>query len=85
MTTVPAAAFASVALVEGRFDEAASSALQLVVNLVGIVVAAALTLLIALRLRRRWPRPGWPKGATPARGRGRAAARLPTTRRLAAP
>jgi uncharacterized hydrophobic protein (TIGR00271 family) len=53
VTTVPAAAFASVALVEGRFDEAASSALQLVVNLVGIVVAAALTLLIALRLRRR--------------------------------
>ena len=41
------------ALVEGRFDEAASSALQLVINLVGIVVAAALTLLIALRLRRR--------------------------------
>ena len=53
VTTVPAAAFASVALVEGRFDEAASSALQLVINLVGIVVAAALTLLIALRLRRR--------------------------------
>jgi uncharacterized hydrophobic protein (TIGR00271 family) len=53
VTTVPAAAFASVPLVEGRFDEAASSALQLVVNLVGIVVAAALTLLIALRLRRR--------------------------------
>jgi uncharacterized hydrophobic protein (TIGR00271 family) len=53
VTTVPAAAFASVALVEGRFDEASSSALQLVVNLVGIVVAAALTLLIALRLRRR--------------------------------
>jgi uncharacterized hydrophobic protein (TIGR00271 family) len=53
VTTVPAAAFASVALVEGRFDEAASSALQLVVNLAGIVVAAALTLLIALRLRRR--------------------------------
>jgi len=53
VTTVPAAAFASVALVEGRFDEAASSALQLIVNLVGIVVAAALTLLVAMQLRRR--------------------------------
>jgi len=33
VTTVPAAAFATIALVEGRFAEAASSALQLVVNL----------------------------------------------------
>ena len=48
-----AAAFASVALVEHRYDEALSSAVQLLVNLVGIVLAAALTLLVALRLRRR--------------------------------
>ena len=53
VTTVPAAAFASVALVEHRYDEALSSAVQLLVNLVGIVLAAALTLLVALRLRRR--------------------------------
>ena len=54
VTTVPAAAFASVALVEGRFGQAASNRpCSSSVNLVGIVVAAALTLLIALRLRRR--------------------------------
>ncbi|MBW0115533.1 DUF389 domain-containing protein [Pseudonocardia abyssalis] len=45
VTTVPAAAFASVALVEGRFAEAAGSALQLVVNIVGIVLAAIAVLL----------------------------------------
>jgi uncharacterized hydrophobic protein (TIGR00271 family) len=49
VTTVPAAAFASVALVEGRFAQAGESALQLVVNLVGIVVAAAATLLVSRR------------------------------------
>jgi len=53
VTTVPAAAFASVAAVEGRWAEAGLSALQLVVNLVGIVVAAALTLVVARRLGRR--------------------------------
>jgi uncharacterized hydrophobic protein (TIGR00271 family) len=53
VTTVPAAAFASVALVEGRFDEALLSALQLLVNLAGIVVAAVLTLLVVLRRRHR--------------------------------
>jgi uncharacterized hydrophobic protein (TIGR00271 family) len=49
VTTVPAAAFASVALVEGRFAQAGESVLQLVVNLVGIVVAAAATLLVSRR------------------------------------
>jgi uncharacterized membrane protein len=53
VTTVPAAGFASVALVEGRLDEALSSAVQLLVNLIGIVIAAALGLLVALRSRRR--------------------------------
>ena len=47
VTTVPAAAFASVALVEGRYVQAMQSGLQLAVNLVGIVVAAALVLLLA--------------------------------------
>lgn len=51
VTTVPAAAFASVALVEGRFDEAAGSAVQLVVNVVGIVLAAAAVLLLTRRSR----------------------------------
>jgi uncharacterized hydrophobic protein (TIGR00271 family) len=49
VTTVPAAAFASVALVEGRFAQAGESALQLVVNLVGIVVAAVAVLLVSRR------------------------------------
>jgi uncharacterized hydrophobic protein (TIGR00271 family) len=56
VTTVPAAAFASVAAVEGRWAEAGSSVVQLVVNLVGIVVAAALGLLLARRVRPRWGR-----------------------------
>ena len=53
VTTVPAAAFAAVALVEQRFDEALSSVLQLTVNLVGIVLAAAVSLLARLRFQRR--------------------------------
>jgi uncharacterized hydrophobic protein (TIGR00271 family) len=53
VTTVPAAAFASVAVVEGRFDEALSSILQLAINLVGIVAAAAFSLLVTLRFGRR--------------------------------
>ena len=52
VTTVPAAAFASVALVEGRFTQAAESALQLVVNIVGIVIAAAAVLLLLRRNAR---------------------------------
>lgn len=51
VTTVPAAAFAAVALVEGNLAEAGGSALQLLVNLVGIVVAAAAVLVGA----RRYP------------------------------
>lgn len=44
VTTVPAAAFVAVAAVEGHWQQAVSSLVQLVVNLVGIVVAAALVL-----------------------------------------
>lgn len=53
VTTVPAAAFASVALVEGRFEQAAGSALQLGVNLVGIIVAAVFVLLLSRRADAR--------------------------------
>ena len=49
-TTVPAAGFAAVALVEGRFDEALASAAQLLVNLLGILVAVA----VGLFLVHRW-------------------------------
>lgn len=49
VTTVPAAAFGSVALVEGRYDEALGSALQLIVNVVGIVIAAVLVLMFSRR------------------------------------
>jgi uncharacterized hydrophobic protein (TIGR00271 family) len=53
VTTVPAAGFAAVALVEGRFAEAAGSALQLLVNIVGIVVAAVLVLVLSRRSGER--------------------------------
>lgn len=53
VTTVPAAAFASVALVEGRYAQALESAAQLVVNLVGIVAAAATVLLVSHRTAAR--------------------------------
>ena len=53
VTTVPAAAFASVALVEGRFAQALESAAQLAVNLVGIVLAAVVVLLLSRRSRSR--------------------------------
>lgn len=49
VTTVPAAAFASVALIEGQYARAAESALQLLVNLVGIVVAAVAVLIVSRR------------------------------------
>jgi uncharacterized hydrophobic protein (TIGR00271 family) len=53
VTTVPAAAFAAVAVVEGNWYEAAASAVQLVVNLAGIVIAAVLSLLVARRYTHR--------------------------------
>jgi uncharacterized hydrophobic protein (TIGR00271 family) len=55
VTTVPAAANAAVALAYGVRDEAAGSALQLVINLAAIVVAGVLTLLVQ---RVAWKRPG---------------------------
>ncbi|WP_224390120.1 DUF389 domain-containing protein [Pseudonocardia sp. ICBG1293] len=47
VTTVPAAAYASVAVIEGRWGEAGLSVLQLGVNLVGAIGAAAAVLVIA--------------------------------------
>lgn len=52
VTTVPAAGYAAVAAVEGQFARAGESALQLVINLVGIVVAAAAVLLVSRRRGR---------------------------------
>ncbi|GEL19045.1 DUF389 domain-containing protein [Pseudonocardia asaccharolytica] len=51
VTTVPSAAYTSVALIEQRFDEAWQAALQLVVNVLGIVVAAVAVLLLSPRAR----------------------------------
>ncbi len=53
VTTVPAAAFASVAAVEGRWGEAVSSVRQLLVNVAGVVVSATLVLLLARWHSRR--------------------------------
>lgn len=51
ITTVPAAAYAAVAVVEGRWVEAGQSVLQLVINVVSVVVAAALVLVLTKRSR----------------------------------
>lgn len=65
VTTVPAAGFVAVALVLGEYQKAAGSALQLFLNLAGIVVSGVGVLLFyrlvtkrlspeaALRLRRK--------------------------------
>ena len=53
VTTIPAAGNLALALVFGRFHEAAGSALQLVINLTGIVAAGYLVLLA------RGHFPGW--------------------------
>lgn len=49
VTTVPAAGFAAVAAILGDWDVAAKSAIQLVVNLVGIVVAGVVVLVVRPR------------------------------------
>ncbi len=57
VTTIPAAGNGALALVFGRFHDAAGSALQLVINLTGIVLAAYLVLLARGHSRRRGDRP----------------------------
>jgi uncharacterized hydrophobic protein (TIGR00271 family) len=52
VTTIPAAGNGALALVFGRFHDAGGSALQLLVNLTGIVLAAYLVLLARGRSRR---------------------------------
>ena len=56
VTTVPAAGFVAVALVLGEYQKAAGSALQLLVNLVGIVVSAVAVLLFYRVVTKRLPR-----------------------------
>ncbi|WP_028932309.1 DUF389 domain-containing protein [Pseudonocardia spinosispora] len=53
VTTVPAAAYATVAATVGDWDRALESALQLLVNLVGVVIAAIAVLLLSPVTRRR--------------------------------
>ena len=55
VTTVPAAGFVAVALVLGEFEKAAGSALQLALNLVGIVAAAVAVLVFYRLVTRRLP------------------------------
>lgn len=55
VTTVPAAGFVAVALVLGEFQKAAGSAFQLLLNLVGIVVAAVAVLLFYRVVTKRLP------------------------------
>lgn len=70
VTTVPAAGYVAVAVVLGEFQKAAGSALQLFLNLVGLVVSAVAVLVFyrlisrrlppdaAVRLRRKAQQPG---------------------------
>jgi uncharacterized membrane protein len=60
VTTVPAAGFAALAAVLGDWQHAVASTAQLVVNLVGIVLAAVLVLVLR---RRRGPVTGAVTGA----------------------
>ena len=55
VTTVPAAGFVAVALVLGEFEKAAGSALQLALNLLGIVAAAVSVLLFYRLVTKRLP------------------------------
>lgn len=55
VTTVPAAGYVAVALVLGQPDRAAGSALQLLLNVSGIIVSAAAVLLIYRLGQRRRP------------------------------
>lgn len=55
VTTVPAAGFVAVALVLGEFEKAAGSALQLALNLVGIVAAAVAVLIFYRLITKRLP------------------------------
>lgn len=55
VTTVPAAGFVAVALVLGEYGKAAGSALQLLLNLVGIVAAASAVLLFYSVITKRLP------------------------------
>jgi uncharacterized hydrophobic protein (TIGR00271 family) len=57
VTTIPAAGNGALALVFGRFHDAAGSGLQLLINLTGIVVAAYLVLLARGHSRRPDERP----------------------------
>ena len=52
VTTVPAAGFIAVGVVLGNWSQVGGSALQLVINLVGIVLAAVVTLLIVRQFDR---------------------------------
>ncbi|WP_082057079.1 DUF389 domain-containing protein [Psychromicrobium lacuslunae] len=57
VTTVPAAGFVAVALVLGEPAKAGASALQLLLNLLGIVVSAVAVLIIYRFIRARKPQP----------------------------
>ncbi|GLW22076.1 DUF389 domain-containing protein [Microbispora triticiradicis] len=54
VTTVPAAGYMAAALALGRWDDVGGSALQLVVNIAGMVVAGTLTLFLQRRLWTRY-------------------------------
>ncbi|HVF32758.1 MAG TPA: DUF389 domain-containing protein [Acidimicrobiales bacterium] len=69
VTTIPAAANVGVATAYGAWSEVAGAALQLAVNVVGLVVAGVVTLGVQARLTSAFRRPL--RTSTPWRGRPR--------------
>ena len=69
VTTVPAAGFVAVALVLGEPDRAGASALQLLLNLAGIVVSACAVLIFYRLVRHRHPGRAEPLSRNPYRFR----------------
>lgn len=80
VTTVPAAGYVAVALVLGEPGRAAGSALQLVLNVAGIVVSAAAVLLIYRLVRLRLPAPQPYSAANAAAKAHRVGSRNPFSR-----
>ncbi|MCZ2404337.1 DUF389 domain-containing protein [Paenarthrobacter sp. Z7-10] len=67
VTTVPAAGFVAVGLVLGAPDKAAASAIQLLLNLAGIILSASAVLLLHRVVHRRRPGPADPLNRNPYR------------------
>lgn len=79
ITTVPAAGTISLTMAVGAWDEALAAAVQLGINILGLLIAGTATLAVQLhvshplrrRLSRRWGDPRWLRRRGPGGGAGR--------------